>query len=519
MGDSVSNPEHSRLLRFLHIGTEAHCYAPGNKQFSLENIHCIDRNSQELAVKEIARVAKEGLSVYPDALSFALAVCSHSQDIRTKNAAYSALKEICLTAGGLFSFVHYGEEVSKPTTGWGRSRRTAVANWYKVDPKKLAALVTRVVSHHGWTHKDLLRLVHLKTENKALAAIYKYITHGYEATEKEFSGEDASSEVKEILAYLKAVHELKHAADEQKAVHLIETHDLSFEHIPTKLLKSEEIWLCLISRLPVRVLVAQLPRLHRLGFLKHKSPVFKPLLERLNTEITLAVNNLNPLQTFIIIKHLEILQKGPADKTVFHIHKHSQLNNTLQMLQRSSFKMVQSTNKRYLVAIDIRGSMFHGRKTSGCRYLCSADAACLVLMALAQAESGRLTTLVFSKDGLEEIEVDKEMSHGDVFKKLRETPMGTVNLAGPLQWAKEKKKSFDVILICTDNQIQPEVHPVDAFKDYRKDLDLPQARLVVCAFSSKDNFLAPSDDPDVLHVAGFDENVLQVIQDFACGVF
>ncbi|XP_076316297.1 RNA-binding protein RO60-like [Tachypleus tridentatus] len=187
------------------------------------------------------------------------------------------------------------------------------------------------------------------------------------------------------------------------------------------------------------------------------------------------------------------------------------------MLQRSSFKMVRPTNKRYLMAVDICGSMFHGRKTSGCRYLSSADASCLVLMALAQAESEKLTALAFSKDGLEEIEVSKEMSHGEVLKKLREIPMGTVDQASPLLWAKEKKKSFDVILICTDNQTQPDTHPVDAFKDYRKTMDLPQARLVMCAFSSKDNF--PSDEPDVLHIAGFNDKVLHVIQNFACGIF
>ncbi|XP_076315443.1 RNA-binding protein Ro60-like [Tachypleus tridentatus] len=448
MGDRAGISEHSRLLRFLHIGTEANCYTPGNKKFSVENVHCIDTSNQELAVKEIVRVAKEGLSVCPDALFFALAVCSRSQDPKTKDSAYSALQEVCLTGEGLFSFVHFGKRSANPPQG-GEEVVELPCNWYKLN----------------------LCLVF-----SALSAIYKYITHGYEAAEKEFSVEDVSSDVKEILAYLKAVHELKHTTDEQKAVHLIEMHDLSFEHVPTQLLKSEEVWLCLISRLPVQVLVAQLPRLHRLGFLKQKSPVLKPLLERLNTEITLTVNKLNPLQTFIIIRHLEILQKGPADKTVFHIHKYFQLNNTLQMLQRSSFKMVRPTNKRYLMAVDICGSMFHGRKTSGCRYLSSADASCLVLMALAQAESEKLTALAFSKDGLEEIEVSKEMSHGEVLKKLREIPMGTVDQASPLLWAKEKKKSFDVILICTDNQTQPDTHPVDAFKDYRKTMDLPQAR-------------------------------------------
>ncbi|XP_076359481.1 RNA-binding protein Ro60-like isoform X2 [Tachypleus tridentatus] len=422
MAENTPNFGHNRLLRFLYIGSETNCYIPGDRKLTLENIHCIDSSSQEAAVKEIIRVAKEGSSVYPDALLFALAVCSQSQNIKAKQAAYSALKEACPTASELFSFVHFAEEVSKPTTGWGRSRRTAVSNWYKTDPKKLAALVTRVMSHRGWSHKDLFRLVHLKTENKGLAALYKYVTHGYEAAEKEFGVPDASPQVKDLLEYLKAVHELKHTADEQKAARLIEMHELSFEHIPTPLLKSKE--------------------------------------------------------------------------------------------------MVPSTGKRYLVAIDVRNSMVHGKKTLGCQYVSPADAACLILMALSRAESGKVTALAFSKDGLKDIEINNKMTHNDFFRRLRETPMGPVNVAAPLQWAQDKKKPFDVILVCTANQIQSgDVHPADAFKEYRLNLKLPQARFIVCAFSSGEFSLAPPNEPGMLDVAGFSDKVLQVIQDFARGVF
>ncbi|XP_013774966.1 60 kDa SS-A/Ro ribonucleoprotein-like [Limulus polyphemus] len=521
MAENIPNLGHSRLLRFLYIGSETNCYIPGDRKLTLENIHCIDSSSQEAAVKEIIRVAKEGSSVYPDALPFALAVCSQSQNMKVKQAAYSALKEACPTASELFSFVHFAEEVSKPTTGWGRSRRTAVANWYKTDPKRLAALITRVMSHRGWSHKDLFRLVHLKTENKGLAALYKYITHGYEAAEKEFGVADASPQVKDVLEYLKAVHELKHTADEQKAARLIEMHDLNFEHIPTPMLKSKEIWLCLIHRLPVQVLLSQLPRLHRLGFLKHKSPVLKPILERLNSDSTMNDGHLGPLQTFIIAKQLETLQKNPVDKTVLQTYsKLSQLDDTLQTLHLASFKMVPSTGKRYLVAVDVRNSMVHGKKTLGCRYVSPADAACLILMALSRAESGKVTALAFSKDGLKDIEINNKMTHNDFFRRLRETPMGPVNVAAPLQWAQEKKKTFDVILVCTANQIQSgDVHPADAFKEYRLNLKLPQARFIVCAFSSGEFSLAPPDEPGMLDIAGFSEKVLQVIQDFARGVF
>lgn len=49
------------------------------------------------------------------------------------------------------------------STGWGRAHRRAVTNWYcSRSPTELAEIVTKTVSRYRWSHRDLLRLAHVK---------------------------------------------------------------------------------------------------------------------------------------------------------------------------------------------------------------------------------------------------------------------------------------------------------------------------------------------------------------------
>ena len=60
-----------------------------------------------------------------------------------------------------------------------------------------------------------------------------------EAAEKDFSAE---VEAEPILKYLKAIHDLNHAQDAESAARLIENHDLCLDCIPTKFLKTKEVF-------------------------------------------------------------------------------------------------------------------------------------------------------------------------------------------------------------------------------------------------------------------------------------
>jgi len=124
-------------------------------------------------VREIEEFSKNGRTAKQHSLLLALAVCARSEDLKTKQAAYRALPEICRIPTYLFLFVKFVEDLGKITdtkqsTGWGRALRRAVSSWYLTkDPKQLAVFVTKYQQRNGWSHKDLLRLSHTNPkENK-----------------------------------------------------------------------------------------------------------------------------------------------------------------------------------------------------------------------------------------------------------------------------------------------------------------------------------------------------------------
>lgn len=62
-------------------------------------------------------------------------------------------------------------------TGWGRAHKRAVSNWYtnfQKNPEKLARLVTKFKNRESWCHKDVLRLAHTSTQDRAVGFILRY---------------------------------------------------------------------------------------------------------------------------------------------------------------------------------------------------------------------------------------------------------------------------------------------------------------------------------------------------------
>lgn len=538
----------SRLRRFLYTGLEGNRYQPGQRDFSAESVQSVpsllsDKRGPEV-VKEILHYTKgEPRSLCPDALAYALALCAASDDKETKAAAYRAFKEVCGSPAQLFAITRFLESVSEGT-GWGRAHRNAVAFWYtKRKPRELATYVTKVVRRHRWTHVDVLRLAHVRPppSNIGVSAVLRYLTKGIKAAESYLAEHQSQGpvdpEAQEVVAYLRAVHEVKRSTDEQAAARLVEVHDLAIEHIPTHFLKSKEIWLCLIPRLPLRTLIEQLPSLGRAGLLKGGGLV-RPLLERLQSDNSLGDCPLGPLETYALGRQLEAASSsgqgstgqhggGPGGRRPWphtggtkrgHRYHRSQLEDMLATLHVASFKTVPTTGKRYLVAVDVRSPMAHSRAV-GLGALTPAEASGLVLQALARAETS-VTALAFSARGLVDMEVNNKMTLADISRRMRETPMGPVNVSSPLRWAQEQRRPVDLFLVCTDNQTQTwDVHPAEALKEYRDALNLPQARLVTCAMCSHGFSLTPPDEFGMLDIAGFDTSILRLVQDFACGLF
>lgn len=96
-----------------------------------------------------------------------------------------------------------------------------------------------------------------------VALVLCYLSRGLPAATKmlealeEKEGEEGKpsqdrAEAEEVMAYLRAVHEVRHTQDEQVAARLLEEHQLALQHVPSHLLRSKEV--CAAGCLPFLLL-------------------------------------------------------------------------------------------------------------------------------------------------------------------------------------------------------------------------------------------------------------------------
>ena len=93
---------------------------------------------------------------------------------------------------------------------------------------------------------------------------------------------------------------------------------------------------------------------------------------------------------------------------------------------------------------------------------------------------------------------------------------GSTDCAQPMLYALENKIPVDVFIVYTDSETWVgDVHPYQAVQDYRKEMNIPDAKLIVCAMSSSGFTIAHPDDPGMLDIVGFDSSAPQIIAQFA----
>ena len=81
--------------------------------------------------------------------------------------------------------------------------------------------------------------------------------------------------------------------------------------------------------------------------------------------------------------------------------------------------------------------------------------------------------------------------------------------------ALNKRIPVDCFVVLTDSETWAgQIHPVEALRRYRTEMDLP-AKLVVVAMVSNGFTIANPEDGGMLDVVGFDAAAPQLIADFA----
>ena len=528
-----------RLHRFLVLGSDSPTYYIGERPLGIENAKTISNLLKDgkgvQVVNDIRQYSIEGRTVKQNPIMLALALCARRGDLATKRRAYEVLPEVCRIPTHLFMFIDYCQIFSNlnglQTTGWGRAHRNAIKKWYisnsKKDPMKLATNITKYQKREGWSHRDVARLMHLKPTGQdvceELRVMMRYVVQGWKAVKEVYfrpgtdvphvnTGEGTNA----VLQFLGAVENVKGmtAGDELEVVQFINNYNLVREHIPTQCLNSFEVWRALLTRMPMTAMIRNLGKMTSVGLLNEHNPIPVDMVcNKLRDMRMLKSARIHPFNVLVALK---TYMDGHGDRGKLTWTPNEEILKALEEAFYFSFKHVESTKKRHLLAIDVSGSMSYVG-CAGTPCITPRVASAAMSMVVAKTESDH--HFVAFSDKIIPLMIDKDMTLDEVMGAMALIPMGGTDCALPMLYAIENKLAVDVFVVYTDCETRTvTVQPSAALKRYREHSGIRDAKLIVVAMTSNGFTIADPDDPGMFDMAGFDSAAPQVMREFVSGI-
>lgn len=505
-----------QLRRFLILGTDAGTYYTDARALTKENAKVVialcsgDKPLHRRVVDEIVEVSTSGRAPRVNPAIFALAIaCSHGS-AEARSYALGNLSRVCRTGTHLFTFATYVEQFR----GWGRGLRTGVGAWYlDKDVDRLAYQMVKYRQRDGWTHRDLLRLAHPHTDDPDRKVLFDWVTKGTDGSDEELA---ALPNV--VLGY-----ERSKGATNLPA--LIERYDLPWEALPTEALTKPEVWGTLFEtgNLPLGALIRNLPRLTNLGLLPNRGGLTTEVEAMLVNTESLRRARIHPVQ-MLIAQRTYAAGRGERGSSTWMPNR--RIVDALDAGFYSAFGAVEPTGKRFLLALDVSGSMVTRLASAPITAREGSAAMALATMNIEQdcdvvgftagtVNRNTRTAWGFRREGaLTPLDVSPRRRLDDVIASISGLPFGRTDCALPLVWAKEAKRAYDAVVIYTDHETwHGSVHPHEALRQYRQAMGLDTAFIVVGMTSTGFSIADPS-DPRSLDVVGFDASVPSLISGF-----
>lgn len=509
----------ARLCRFLCFGSEGDLYT------AREEVHVNMGSAGALlalledgrgaeVVEDIKRFSQYGQAVSVGPSLFALAVCSQHSELKTRQAAFKAVKEVCRDPGHLFAFLNYKKELKEDMKCgiWGRALRKAVSDWYNgQNAMNLAVSVAKCKQRNGWSHQDLLRLSHSKPANEAIALVCKYIMKGWKEVQTEYAEKEKSEEVLKVMSYLEVVEKVKHTCDETEVINLIEEHSLEREQLLTDHLKSKHVWKALLKEMPLQTLMKSLGKMTTKQILEPGSSETQVICERIQKETTLKKAKIQP---FSVLMALESYKKGQGYQGKKKWEPDSNILQAMDSAFYKSFKCVEAVDKNIVLAVDISSSLSSivpGTSVS------TAVAAATISLVFATTDPNT-QVLAYSDGSLIPCSVRAGMTLEQVTAELVKSPSESTDCTLPMAWATENGRAVDVFVVLTNNPCWAfKASPVEALKKHREKTGI-FSKLVMCGLTSIGHAIADTPDRGVLSICGFDLGAITLIHNVAQGL-
>ncbi len=480
-----------QLQRFLMLGITGGTYYVGERDLLKKNIEtlkrCINADWRK-TLDIIVDVSVNGRAAKMDPTLVALAaILAHGPD-EAKRAVAEELPKAVRTGTHILNFVDYVSQLRR----WGRAARRAIASWYQSkDPDGLAFQMCKYWNRGGWTHRDVLRMAHVKPPTDRHNQLFRW------AVGKEHG------KLPEVVGVLERA---KAAQSVQDILNLLDKYPwMPWEFIPTNYLGYPAVWEALIPRMPMTALIRNLGRMTANGLLAPFSNAVNTVADKLYDGERIRKARVHPIT---VLAALTTYKAGHGARGKLRWEPVPQVVDALDSAFYAAFGNVEPTGKRTLLALDVSESMTWGN-IAGIPGLTPNIAATAMAMVTARTESqyyvmGFAHTFrnlgITAKDTLE-----------SAMKKTRNNSFGGTDCSLPMIWARDNSVPVDVFVVYTDSETWAgRIHPYKVLQSYRRKTGIP-AMLFVVGMTADEFTIADPNDAGMLDLVGFDTGTPAVI--------
>lgn len=495
----------TRLERFLIIGSEANTYYANKYDLTVQSYSALKeclKLDWKRAIQMIASISREGRSIRQQPAIFALAVAiTDTSSAKGRKFAAEQIPAICRTGSSFFQFVEYANRLR----GWGSVLRRGVANWYTgKEPQKLAYQMVKYRNRNGWSHHDVMHLAHPKPSNRQQQQLFYWAKTG------DLLEEHPEEGLPKELDIIEGFEQAQRATSANHIVGLIESHGLTREMIPTRWLKSPEVWGALLQNMPITALIRNLGKLTQLGLAKPFSDSHRLIVDTLIDENRLRRGRVHP---FTLLQAKTVYDLGVSTHGRVSWSPVGKISGAISEAFDLSFQYLEPSNKRILLGLDCSGSMrasvtFPG---PGMPAVVAAGAWAYILR-----KSEPQTFLVGFDDKPIELDnyITERDSLGNVVQKLKTSIGGMTDYSVPIRYAQNRELPVDAFVIIGDEQTWRGYHPASTLRAYRVSANMPETKMLVANVCSYQTTVADESDERQLTVCGLDSAFPKLVSQF-----
>ncbi len=490
------------LRRCLLIGTAQSTYYAGKHDLTEDFASLL----MSAIAEDPARVAQEivyasdGRSINNSAPILALVLLSMGETQAAKQAFLEIFPQVIRTGSHFYEWLSY----TKSMRGFGKVIREAGQAWLsREDVKGLAYQLLKYQQRQGFSHRDALRLFHVKPTSDDHDALFKWVLNGWDDLPKRFAPDHPMAQIW-WYEWLKRNPKQSHEAIKQGRL----THEMA---APVGKMDTRA-WQLLFNDMPIGALLRNLGSLTELGVLRVDTKEnLTQVAAVLKNKDRLRKGRIHPID---VLKALKTYQSGgQVGRTAKTWTPVPRIVDILESALELSFEALEPTGKVFMHAIDVSGSMsYYSVSSIG---LTCCEVATTMALASAKAEHNYMIR-GFATD-FRDLKITAKDSFSSAMQKASSQNFGATDASVAYDWMIKNRFKADVICFWTDCESWAgRRHPSQALADYRAKVN-PNAKAVYVTLAPNQITLADPTDPHSWDLAGFDPGAPRLIQMLASG--